>query len=84
MKTLHVVRKLDDPLPFELLNRKEERGKDTLLLIHDAVFHRGPLPQKAFASAPDIAARGITSPLPTLTDEAICQLIIEHDRIIVW
>ncbi len=84
MKTLHVIRKLDDLLPLELLNRDQERADDALLLIHDAVFHRGPLPQKAFASAPDVAARGVISPLPILTDEEICQLIIEHDRTIVW
>jgi len=84
MNTLHIVRKLEDPLPFELLLQNKKKEAQTLLLVHDAVYHRGPFPKHCYASAEDLAARGILSTLPLLTDLQICQMIVDHQRTIVW
>jgi len=84
MNTLHIVRNQEDPLPFELLLQKKTKEEQTLLLIHDAVYHRGPFPHHSYASAADLAARGIISSLPLLTDLQICQMILDHQRTIVW
>lgn len=84
MNTLHIVRNLEDTLPFELLLQNGPKGEQTLLLIHDAVYHRGPFPKRSYASAADLAARGVGSSLPLLTDAQICQIILDHQRTIVW
>ena len=84
MNTLHIVRNLEDTLPFELLLQNKTKEEQTLLLIHDAVYHRGPFPSHSYASAADLAARGMISSLPLLTDLQICQMILDHQRTIVW
>ena len=84
MNTLHIVRNLEDLLPFELLLQNKTKEEQTLLLIHDAVYHRGPFSSRSYASTADLAARGILSSLPLLTDLQICQMILDHQRTIVW
>jgi len=84
MKILHVVRTLKESLPFDLALRSKEPYRHGILLIQEGVYHKGPFPQNCFISALDLEARGISSALPLLNDDAICKMIVEYDRTIVW
>lgn len=84
MQTLHVVRTLKERLPFDLALRSKEHYCHGILLIQEGVYFKGPFPQNCFISASDLEARGICSSLPLLNDDAICKMIVEYDRTIIW
>jgi hypothetical protein len=80
---LHLIRRADDRLAFDAAGRCGTAG--TVLLIQEGV--RALVPGgvgTVYASADDARAHGVTPPCPVLTDAQMAQLIVEHDRIMVW
>ncbi|MBI3804998.1 MAG: sulfurtransferase TusB [Nitrospirae bacterium] len=81
MKTLHIVRKTNDPLAQEAIAQDRQAA---VLLIQDGVFAKGPFPSETYACREDLTARGIASPHPAVDYAEIARLIAEHDRVITW
>ncbi len=84
MKTLHIIRKIDDRLAKEVIERDSAKGDVSVLLIQDGVLSGLREAGNVFASVSDVEARGFNSSHKLVDYSSMCQLIIEHDRIIVW
>ncbi len=81
MKTLHIVRKTNDPLAFETVRNDPD---PILLLIQDGVLAKGPFPPETYACREDLAARGIEPPFRVVDYTEIARLIAACDRAISW
>jgi sulfur transfer complex TusBCD TusB component (DsrH family) len=81
MATLHMLRDLDARLCLEAL---DPGAGDRLVLIQDAVLSKGPFPCEVHACQQDATARGVTSPFPAVTYDGIRDLILEHDKVVLW
>ena len=82
MKTLHMLRKTNDPFAMEAIRSQEDPV--ALLLIQDGVLARGKFPEKTYACEEDLTARGVKSPYHSIDYDGIVRLIAEYDRVIVW
>lgn len=81
MATLHMLRNLDTRLLLETLDA--EAG-DRLVLIQDGVLARGPFPCETHACQQDVTARGVATPFPALPYEGIRDLMLAHEKVILW
>lgn len=88
MKTLHIVRRKVDRLAEAAIRREAATAQSkeavTVLLIQSAVLGNYSLPVSVYASEPDLLARGATRPYETIDFDRMSQLILDHDRTIVW
>lgn len=91
MKTLHILRKIEDRLALEAIANEQQRRPVTILLLQDAVLvnrvgHRMSenFPDETYACREDLDARGIQSPYRVADYGDIARLIAEHDRVITW
>lgn len=88
LKTLHILRKRKDPLAeAAICAEAASAGKDpcvTVLLIQDAVLGNPAVPVSIYASIHDLQARGAMRDYTAINYEQICQMILNHDRTIVW
>ena len=84
MKTLHIVRKTNDPLAMEAIQNEERQGGTAVLLLQDGVLAKGTFPDETYVCREDLAARGIRAPYRPVDYEAIAQLIAQHDRVVTW
>ncbi|MCI0526485.1 MAG: hypothetical protein L0Y56_03405 [Nitrospira sp.] len=91
MKTLHILRKRKDAFAEAAICSEaasEENGRDvTVLLIQDAVLGSPAVPVPVYANKQDLEARGVTrshGPPHIIDYSQICQMILDHDRTIVW
>ncbi|MDH5527352.1 MAG: DsrH/TusB family sulfur relay protein [Nitrospirota bacterium] len=80
MSTLHIVRTLDVRHCLEVL---DPRG-DAVLLVQDGVLHKNGFPCPVSASKDDVAARQVESPYPQLDYDGIRELMLAHERAVVW
>jgi sulfur relay protein TusB/DsrH len=81
MKTLHILRKTNDPIAIEAIRSDPEAA---LLLIQDAVLAKGSFPAKTYACREDLVARGIGERYRIVDYDDIARLITEYDRVITW
>lgn len=81
MATLHILRNLDARLCLEALDAP---AGDRLLLIQDGVLTRGPFPCEVAACEDDLTARSYQSPYPALSYHQIRDLMLAHDRVVLW
>jgi len=81
MATLHLLRDLDARLLLEVLN--PEAG-DRLVLIQDGVLSRGPFPCETHVCQRDVTARGATTPFPALDYDGIRDLMLAHEKVVLW
>ena len=84
MKILHIIRRCGDNLAQEIIDYNRSVGEVSILLIQDGVFSKLNGDDRIFASVNDVEARGITVPYKLIDYPAICQLIVEHDKVVVW
>jgi hypothetical protein len=96
MKTLHILRKRKDTLGEAAICSEaassstsggsggEANHRVTVLLIQDAVLGSPTVPVPVYVSLQDLQARGVTRNYNTVSYEQICQMILDHDRTIVW
>jgi len=84
MKTLHIIRKAGDKLAQEVINHESDKSGVTVLLIQDGVFSSLQWAGDIYASVNDIEARGLNTSYKLVDYSSICQLIIDHDKVIVW
>lgn len=81
MKTLHILRKTDDPIAFQTIRNDPQAA---VLLIQDAVLAKGSFPPETYTCREDLAARGIQERYRVVDYADIARLIVQHDRVIAW
>ncbi|MEK6561277.1 MAG: DsrH/TusB family sulfur metabolism protein [Nitrospirota bacterium] len=84
MKTLHIIRKVDDKLAQEVINHDSAKGDVSVLLIQDGVLSNMHGVYEMYASVNDVEARGLNTSYKLVDYASICQLIIDHDKVIIW
>lgn len=88
MKTLHILRKRKDTFAEAAICSEaasEGNGHDVaVLLIQDAVLGSPAVPVPVYANKQDLEARGVQREYPAIHYAQICQMILDHDRTIVW
>ncbi len=83
-KTLHIIRKIGDKLAQEVINDESAKGDVSVLLIQDGVLSRLFRSGDVYASVSDVEARGLNTSYKLVDYSTICQLIIDHEKVIVW
>ena len=83
-KTLHIIRKIGDKLAQEVIDHESAKGDVSVLLIQDGVLSRLYWPGDVYASVSDVEARGLNTSYKLVDYSTICQLIIDHEKVIVW
>ncbi len=84
MKTLHILRKISDPLAIETITAERKNAEVVLLLIQDAVLAKGNFPDATYVSEEDLSARGGETPYCTINAHGMASLIMDCDRVITW
>jgi sulfur relay protein TusB/DsrH len=84
MKTLHILRKSENPLAMEAIEHEEQHRQVAVLLIQDGVLARGNFPDETYLCQEDVIARGIQNRYLPVDYPAIARLIVQFDRIITW
>lgn len=84
MKVLHIIRRKEDRLVEEIIDHDRTVSEVSVLLIQDGVLAKMEGDGEIFASINDVLARGVSVPYKLIDYPAICRLIIEHERVIVW
>jgi len=83
MGVLHLIRRPTDRLAFETAVRQGREA--TVLLIQDGVRAEAPEGLGAvYASADDVQARGVNTTYPMVDATKIGELIVGHERVLVW
>jgi len=77
--TLHILRNLDATLCLEAM-----AGDDQLLLLQDAVLSPGPFACPVSVGVDDLKARGQKSDHAALNFDEIRDLMLAHDRAVLW
>jgi sulfur transfer complex TusBCD TusB component (DsrH family) len=83
MAVLHLIRRPTDRLAFETAVRQGREA--TVLLIQDGV--RAEAPEglgRVYASADDVRARGVQTAYSMVDAARIGELIVSHERVLVW
>lgn len=84
MKILHIIRREEDNLILEFIDHDRTEGEVSILLIQDGVLSGFKSNGEVFASINDVLARGINVQYKLIDYPSMCQLIVEHDKVIVW
>lgn len=84
VKILYILRREEDTWVQEVIDHARGRGEVSLLLIQDGVLSKLKEDSEIFASVHDVLARGITVSYKLIDYPEMCQLIVEHDKVIVW
>lgn len=84
MKVLHIIRREEGRLIQEIIDHDRVMGGASVLLIQDGVLSKLKGVGEIFASIHDVLARGISVPYELIDYPAMCQLIVEHDKVVVW
>ena len=84
MKTLHIIRNINDKLAQEMIHHDSDKGSVSVLLIQDGVFSSLQWSGDIYASVNDVEARGLNTSYKLVDYSSICQLIIDHEKVIVW
>ncbi len=84
MKTLHILRKINDPFALAAITDEAGKWPTALLLIQDGVLTREILPEETYVCQEDLSARGAESPYPLINYAGIARLITECGRVITW
>ncbi|MFQ5508340.1 MAG: hypothetical protein ACE5FN_03275 [Leptospirillia bacterium] len=80
-KTLHILRNLDIRLCQETLNAP---AGDSVLLIQDGVLGRDHFDCEVRVCRDDLTARNMESSHKALSYTEIKDLMLAHDRVILW
>ncbi len=83
-KTLHILRKISDPLAMAVIAEEQKNAEVVLLLIQDAVLAKGDFPDACYVSEEDLSARGAESPYCLINAHGMAALIMDCQRVITW
>ena len=84
MKILHVIRKPNEPLAFEIARSQAEVHQVAFLLIQDGLLSRPEPPAAVYALADDLRAQGLGAVGITTDYDGAIRLMADSDRVIVW
>jgi sulfur relay protein TusB/DsrH len=85
MKTLHIIRNLNDRLSQATIRSFSECGEEAVLLMQDAVYDEIRLESvKVYVCQEDLFARQIKKEFQQVSYDDIARLVTEFDRTIVW
>lgn len=84
MKTLHILRKMDDSFAKAVIADEAAKHPIALVLIQDGVLTRGDFPEETYVCQEDLVARAATSPYFSINYAGIARLVTECDRVITW
>lgn len=84
MKTLHILRREADQFIREVIEHDRTAREVSILLIQDGVLSKFREDKHVYASVNDVEARGLDVSCNLVDYPAICRLIAEHDKVIVW
>ena len=84
MKVLHIIRKGADPLVQEIIDQHRTKGDVSILLIQDGVLAKLEDQGEIYASINDVRARGLDVSCKLVDYPAICEMVIGHDKVVVW
>ncbi len=84
MKTLHIVRKINDPLAYAVIADEMSDRRVVVLLMQDGVLSAGHFPEETYVCEEDLGVRGGESPYFLINYPGIVRLIRECDRVTVW
>lgn len=84
MKILHILKKEEDPFVKGVIEHDRALKEVSILLIQDGVLSKFREDKNVFASVNDVEARGLNVSCNLVDYPAICRLIVEHDKVIVW
>lgn len=85
MKSLHIIRNIEDPLACIAIQGSSS-GEDALLLIQDGVYGEFQFSSvRVYACQEDLLARKIDEKgYQPVSYQEIAGMMIEYDRTIVW
>jgi len=81
VSTLHILRNLDARYCLETL---DVAAGDAVLLVQDGVLHRGQFPCPVSACRDDVNARQVEVDHPQVDYDGMRDLILAHDRALLW
>lgn len=84
MKVLHIIRRAGDSLVQEIIDQYRTKGDVSILLIQDGVLAKLENQGEIYASINDVRARGLDVPYKLVDYPAMCEMMIGHDKVIVW
>ncbi len=84
MKILHILRREADQFVLEVIEHDRTVREVSILLIQDGVLSKFREDNNVFASVNDVEARGLDVSCNLVDYPAISQLIVGHDKVIVW
>lgn len=84
MNVLHILKREEDQFVKEVIEHDRTVKEVSILLIQDGVLSKFRENKNVFASVNDVEARGLNVKCNLVDYPAICKLIIEHDKVIVW
>lgn len=84
MKTLHIIRRVDDRVAWEVIRGDSHEGEVSVLLVQDGVYMEDAPMAKVYASSEDVQARGVFTSHSLVTSQQISRLVAEHERTVVW
>ena len=84
MKVLHIIRRAGDPLVQEIIDQYRTKGDVSILLIQDGVLARLENQGEIYASINDVRARGVDVSYKLVDYPAMCEMMIGHDKVVVW
>jgi hypothetical protein len=83
-RTLHIIRRPNDPLALEAIEQERSAHEVVVLLIQDGVLTTVRPSAETYVGTADAEARGVHPPFKQASYPEICRLIIEAQRVVVW
>ena len=84
MKVLHIIRREADPMVQEIIDQYRTKCDVSILLIQDGVLAKLENRGEIYASINDVRARGGDVSYKLVDYPAICEMVIGHDKVVVW
>jgi sulfur transfer complex TusBCD TusB component (DsrH family) len=84
MTTLHILRKLNDPLAREVIEASQ-KDETAVLLMQDAIYGDYRIGSiTIYTCREDLSARQMEKEGPSLSYDEVAQLVTKYDRTVVW
>lgn len=84
MKVLHILRKSQDDLARETIERQPDNVEVTVVLIQEAVSLRERLTKRLLVLEDDVRDMHVDMDIPRISYHDLLNLIFEHDKVFCW
>ncbi|MFZ5877445.1 MAG: hypothetical protein ACOYXU_13710 [Nitrospirota bacterium] len=83
-KTLHLIKRVDNSYPWDLIGPRAAADTYSIVLIQDAVGAKPPMTCPTFVIERDAKTRGVTTSYPLIDETRLVELIWGADSVVVW